>query len=152
MLKTIRDMAVGAIITFAAIFSAASLAVVGTPPDLGFALIDGEWLRGLANGQNSSYRSGITAAGTTQATGTTLPGAFAFISVDTAANLAGVNLPPCVPGTEIALYNSTANTLVIYPAIANNTLTGIQDTINATTSIQAATHTSRYFFCPKAGI
>lgn len=152
MIKTFGNMCVGAFLTFAAMFAVSAIALVGTPPDLGPGLVDGAWLRGLAAGQNQTYQSGITAAGTTQATGTALPNAINFSSVDTVAASTGVNLPPCVPGTDLAVYNNGANTLTIYPAVANNTLTGIQDTINATTSITAASHTSRYFFCPKAGI
>lgn len=150
MLKTIRDMLFGALIV-ASVGSA--MALVGTPPLAGSGpqLIDGTWANGLANGTNYSFQSGITAAGTTQATGTQLPAGIFLIEIDTAAASTGVNLPPCIPGTQLQIYNNGAQTVTIYPAVANNPLTAAQDTINNGTSITLASHVATSPACAKAG-
>jgi hypothetical protein len=148
MLKTIRDMILGAIICAAI---GAAMATVGTPPGTGPSLIDGAWLNGLAGGSNYTYQYGISAAGTTQATGTMLPTGIYLIEIDTVASSAGVNLPPCIPGTQMQIYNNGANTLTIYPAVANNPLTSAQDTINNTTTLSLSSHTATSPACAKAG-
>ena len=136
----------------------AALAVVGTAPlpNGGPALIDQTWLYGLAGGQNSTYQYGLTAAGTNQATSLQLPAGIALVQVDTAASGTGVALPTCVAGTELSIYNNGANPLAIYPAIANNPLTGSQDTINSGTGLTGgsalAVHTPEYFSCAKNGV
>jgi hypothetical protein len=150
MFKTILNMLAGAMIV-AAVGAAFA---VGNPPVNGYAVPDGVWLLGLAGGQNNSYQSGITAAGTTQATATQLPSGIALIEADTVASSTGVNLPPCLPGTELSLYNNGAQTLTVYPAVANNPVTAAQDTINNGTSLTSgiATHVLQYFSCAKAGV
>lgn len=149
MFKTIRDMLLGALLV-AAIGHASAL--TGNPPQNGPGLVDGTWLNGLANGQNYSYQSGITAAGTTQATATQLPAAIYMLEADTVAGSTGVNAPPALPGTQFILYNNGSNTLTIYPAVANNPTTAAQDTINNATSITLTAHTSIAFACAKAGV
>lgn len=149
MLKSIRDVLIGVIVAGAV---SAALAATGQPPVNGFGAVDGTWLNGLAAGQNHAYLSGVTAAGTTQATCTPLPATAGLIEVDTTASSTGVCLPPALPGTDFAVYNNGANTLTFYPAILNNPVTAAQDTINNTTSLTATTKTMRYFFCAKAGI
>lgn len=155
-MKTIRDMAIGAILTFGAVFAAASFASVGQapPPGSGPALVDGVWLNGVVGGQNWSYQYGITAAGTTQATSLQLPAGVFLMEVDTAAASTGVALPPCLQGTSVFLYNNGAQTLTVYPAIANNPITAAQDTINNGTSFSGgvATHVSMLAFCAKNGV
>lgn len=150
MFKSIRDMVIGA---FVAGLVGVAMAAVGQPPVQGFQTPDGTWLLGLSNGQNYSYQSGLSAAGTTQATSTQLPAAIYLMEVDTAAASSGVAVPPCVPGTQFVLYNNGAQTLTIYPAIANNLLTAAQDTINNGTSYSGglASHASIAFACAKAG-
>lgn len=128
--------------------------MTGIPPSLGPLLADGAWLQGLANGQNSSYISGIAAAGTTQATATQLPPNFRMIQVDTVPVGSGVALPPAVPGTEILLYISPNQTIIIYPSILNNPLTGTQDTVNNGSSLSvtgASQGAPRVIFCAKLG-
>src|SRR5581483_739598 len=105
MLKTIRDMLIGALV--AASVSAA-LAVVGTAPPNGFAAIDGTFVNGLANGQNFSYQYGITAhAGGTQAACLNLTPGIYLYEVDTVAS---GNDSVCVPfalqGTNFSLRNA----------------------------------------------
>lgn len=126
---------------------------VGTPPGTGFQLVDGVWLNGLAAGQNETYQSGITASGSTQAGAFQLPAGIALFEIDTASSAQGVALPEAVAGTEISIYNNTAQTnLVVYPAIANNSLTSAQDTINNTTSLAfTAARQALLFFCAKNG-
>ena len=151
MLKTIANMLVGALVAASVSFA---FAVTGTAPVPGFQTPDGTWLLGLAGGLNNSYQSGITAAGTTQATATQLPSGIALMEVDTAAASTGVNLPPCLPGTEFGVYNNGAQTLTIYPTVPNNPVTGAQDTINNGTTLSGgvATHVLQYFSCAKAGV
>lgn len=149
MLKTIANMLVGALV---AASITAALAVVGTPPIGGPALVDGAWLNGIVGGQNYSYQSGITAAGTTQATATALPSGIYLVELDTVAASTGAALPSCLQGTQIFLYNNGAQTLTVYPAVANNPVTAAQDTINNTTSVTVASHVSEYFFCAKNGV
>lgn len=150
MFKTICNMLAGALI-----ISAVSAAyAVGIPPTTGFGAVDGGWLFGLANGRNRSYQYAISAAGTTQTTATQLPSDFALLEVDTAASSTGVNLPFCKQGTTISLYNNGAQTLTVYPAVANNPDTSAQDTINNGTTLSGgmATHTAEMFFCAKNGV
>lgn len=133
MLKTLRDMLIGA---FVAASVSAALAVVGQPPipSNGPGLVDGTWLNGLAGGQNYTTQSGIVAhAGGTQAACTVLPAGIAQISVDTVAtNGDSVCLPFAAAGMDIQIANNSSSTLNIYGQAANNPLTGAADTINAT--------------------
>lgn len=153
MLKNALNMVAGAVIC--ALVSVAYAAVgVAPPAGSGPALQDGVWLNGLAGGQNYSYQYGITAAGTTQATATQIPGGVRLLEVDTTASNTGVALPPCIQGTAVSLYNNGASTLTVYPAIANNPITAAQDTINNGTSFSGgvATHVSLLAFCAKNGV
>lgn len=149
MLKTIAGTIMGAIVAAA---MTAALAITGQVPVNGFGAVDGTWLLGLAGGTNYTYQSGITAAGTTQATGTQLPSGIYLVEIDTAAASTGVNLPPCIPGTQMQLYNNGAQTVTIYPAVANNPITATQDTINNATSITLASHIGTSPVCAKAGV
>jgi hypothetical protein len=152
MLKSALNMLCGALIC-AAVSAAFA---VGTPPlsGNGFALQDGQWLLGLANGQNYSFQSGITALGTTQATAQQLAAAVYLQEVDTTASGTGVNLPSCQAGTQVVLYNNGASTLTIYPTVPNNPGTGAQDTINNGTTLSGglASHTQIAFACIKTGV
>lgn len=149
MLKSILNFLCGALVAAAV---SAAFAVTGQPPGAGFGAIDGAWLNGLANGQNYSYQYGITAAGTTQATATQLPSGVYLVELDTVAASTGAALPSCLQGTQFWLYNNGAQTLTVYPAVANNPVTAAQDTINNTTSVTVATHVAEYFFCAKNGV
>lgn len=130
--------------------------MTGIPPvqNAGPVLPDGAWLQGLANGQNSSYLSGVAAAGNSQATATQLPPNFRMIEIDTVPVGSGVALPPAVPGTEILLYVQVNQNLVVFPSILANPLTGTQDTINSGASLTingVGGGASRIFFCVKLG-
>lgn len=151
-MKTLRDMLCGAILTFAAVFAAASFGAVGTPPGTGPGVVDGAWLTGLANGRNFSYQNGITAAGTTQATGTQLSSGIVLVQIGTAAASTGVNLPQAYQGTALMISNAGANTVTVYPTVPNNPITAAQDTINAGTSTTIASNASKLFFSPKDGV
>jgi hypothetical protein len=132
-----------------------AVALVGTPPNPfgGFAPIDQAWVLGVANGQNSSFQSGLTATGNSQATALQIAASIGLIEVDTVASGTGIALPACVAGTELSVYNNGANTLTVYPSILNNGLTGAQDTISRATTLTGgmATNTTNYFFCAKNG-
>lgn len=125
---------------------------IGNIPLPGFQMPDGDWLLGLSGGHNFTYQSGIAAAGTTQATATQLPDRVAIIQVDTVGASSGVNLPAALQGTQLRIYNSTATTLTVYPQLANNPVTGAQDTINAGASTTIATHVATDFACAKNGV
>ena len=61
-----------------------------------------------------SVATSISAAGSTQGTGTVL--AKEFNQVSTVASGAGVVLPVGVPGLAITITNSSVNSLLVYPA------------------------------------
>ena len=140
--------------TFAALLAGgiAALAATGTPPGTGPQLVDGVWLNGLAGGVNNAYVSGITAAGTTQATCTPLAAGYYLNEADTVASSTGLCLPFAYAGTDMLFYNNGAQTVTIYPSIANNPLTAAQDTINNTTSVSVTSHSSEAFSSAKNGV
>ncbi len=150
MFKTVVNMLVGAFIVAAV---GTAFAVVGTPPIAGPALQDGVWLNGLAGGQNYFYQSNVVALGTNQATSTQLSNGIRLFEIATSSASTGVALPPCVAGTAVSIYNNSGQTMVIYPAIANNALTAAQDTINSGTTFSGnlANHVAFFAFCPKNG-
>jgi hypothetical protein len=128
---------------------------VGTTPlnNMNFGLVDANWLIGVANDQNNSYVSGITATGTTQATSFQLTAGIAFNEIDTTPANAGVALPAAIAGVSVAIYNGSAtNALKVYPSIANNGATGAQDTIQGAASVSVATTTAFFFICAKTGL
>lgn len=88
----------------------------------------------------------ISAAGTSQATGTQLT---ALINtVATAAANTGVNLPASAAGLEVTVINNGANPLQVYPLI------GATDTINgvaATVGVSIFQGTTAVFNCTLAG-
>lgn len=151
MFKKLAGLLLGAFICAAA---TGALAATGVQPQNGFGTVDGTWLNGLAAGQNSTYVYGLTATGSTQAGALQLVPGNTLIEVDTVASSTGVALPTAIQGTEISIYNNGANTLTVYPAIANNGQTGSQDTINNGTSFfgGVASHGSVYCFSAKTGV
>lgn len=130
----------------------------GTPPaaQSGAGLQDGTWLLGLANGQNLSFVSGLTAtAGGTQAAALALPGSATLIEVDTVATTGdSVMLPQCVASRVLTIINAGAGTLYVYGNSATNRATSAADTINGTagsTAYQMATLITAQFICAKSG-
>lgn len=155
MLKTIRDMLFGAVVTSAV---GAAMAVTGTPPipSNGFGLVDGTWLNGLAGGTNYAYQYSITAhAGGGQASAFQLPQFINMFQVSTVATTGdSVALPQCIQGSYMFLSNSGASTLDVYGSPIVNGTTGTLDTINATAGTSAytlTTNTNAVFFCAKNG-
>lgn len=158
-MKTIRDMVLGAVITFCAVFCAAAYATIGNAPIAGqsFALQDSTWLLGLANGSNYGAQNGISAAGTTQGGAAALSTSAYLQEVDTASGSAtGVYLPFCNitanGGQQLVLYNNTSTNLTIYPNPTNNPITSAQDTINNSTTLALNAHTQTAFACIKNGV
>lgn len=152
MLKTVRDMAAGAVI--AAILTlaiSASAGRVGNPPTSGQQLVDGDWLIGLSQGNNFANQSGISAAGSNAATGTALSPNIFMYQVDTVAASTGVVLPYAVAPDVMMIRNGGANTLTIYSNPGTNAATGTTDTVNATTSITVTTGKSTLCFAAKNG-
>jgi hypothetical protein len=118
----------------------------------------GKWYsNGLATGYAKNPTSGsvietvqsadtISAAGTTQATGTQLVAA--MNNVTTVGAGSGVNLPASSAGLSVTVQNSGANPLQVYPFI------GATDTINgavATVGIALLPGTVAVFNCTTAG-
>ena len=135
------------------------MAIYGTPPFPGPQLIDGTFIGGgptapggVAGGQNIASISGLTAAGTTQATALAIPSGYKLVEMDTVASSTGVNLPQAFAGTEVSIYNNGAQTLTVYPAVPNNPNTAAQDTINNGTSTTQTTHTAKTYRCAKDGV
>ncbi len=156
MLKMIFRMLAGALLASAIGVAYAQTYGLGRPP-LSYgdeALIDQKWLYALSGGRNLVFKSGITAAGSSQTDATALPNVVQLIEVDTTAASTGVNLPTCLQGTLLMLYNNGLSTLTVYPAVANNPVTAAQDKINNGTTLSGgmATHTAEIFFCPKNGV
>ena len=123
---------------------------VGTAPAQNSrqALQDGIWLRGIANGQNRSYVTNLTAhAGGTKAAALQLPAAVSFIEVTTVATDAdSVLAPQASKGSMFALFNAGAHTLDVY---ARGT-----DTINllaTATAYALTTGQTALFFCATDG-
>lgn len=150
MLKTAMNMLIGALITAAV---STAFAVTGNVPLPGFQAVDGTWLLGLSGGTNYTYQYGITATGSTAQVGAAqLPANVYLVEVDTTPSGGSVTVPTCVPGTQFILYNNGAQTLNIYPALANNPATSAQDTINNNASTTLVTKTQIAFACMRAGV
>lgn len=116
-------------------------------------LIDGRFVNGITQGHNLTYQSGVSAAGTSsQAAATQLSDLISVIEVDTVAANSGVALPPALQGMRISVYNNSAASLLVYPAIANNPVTAAQDTINNATSVTLAAHVGATYACAKNGV
>src|SRR6202012_4498958 len=80
----------------------------------GFALQDGSQLNPALAANQVSWASGLTATGTTRATGLQLTAVLNHIA--TAAASTGVNLPPATLGAMVLVLNYGANTMAIYSA------------------------------------
>lgn len=129
---------------------------VGTPPGTGFALQDGNWLNGLAGGQNHTFTNGLTAhAGGTQAAGLQLPANTFLIEIDTVATTSdSVLLPFCIAPQVMIIINSGANTMNVYASPNTNAATATTDTIDGNSNATAftiATKVTNLFKCAKSG-
>lgn len=124
---------------------------VGDRPIRGFALPDGTWLRGLADGQNFTYKSGITAhSGGTKAAALQLGavgGTQLMYQLDTVAvNGDSALLPKAVAGTVCAVRNAGGATLSLYGQ-GTDTINGAATANN----YDLATNVAALFFCAKDG-
>lgn len=149
-LTTIRDMALGALVAGA--ISPVWAALVGIVPHSGPQLIDGDYVVGLAQGNNFTYQSGITALGTTAANATALNPNTYMIEIDTAASGTGVLLPFAIASDVLLLRNNGANNVVIYAQTATNSATGSVDTVNGGASITLNAGKSTICFAAKNGV
>jgi hypothetical protein len=91
-----------------------------------------------------SNAAAVTAAGTTQGTATALAADFNNIATGTANQ--GVVLPTGVPGMRVLVWNSTGNTIKIYPA-GTGTIDG--GSASAAVTLTSA-HRAAEFFCQSA--
>ncbi len=125
---------------------------IGNVPTTGFQPVDNDWLNGLAGGHNYTFQNGFTAVGTNQATALQLPDRIATLEIDTSSASTGVALPAALQGVNITVINNTANNITVYPSIANNPVTAVQDTFNnAATSYTLNANTGIGFSCGKNG-
>jgi hypothetical protein len=88
-----------------------------------------------------SVGTGITAAGSTQGTGTALTKEINVVS--TVASGAGVVLPTAVAGMAIVITNTSANALLVYPAV-----NGIINTAAANASFSQPAGATLQFVAP----
>lgn len=126
---------------------------IGIVPTTGFQPVDNDWLNGVAGGHNLAFQNGLTAVGNSQATSLQLADRIAVLEIDTSSASTGAALPAALAGVNIFVINNTANNITIYPSIANNPVTGAQDTFNnAATSFTLNAHTGTAFTCGKNGL
>jgi len=139
----------------AGLIGTSAFALTGQPPipSTGPGLVDGTWLNGLAGGTNSLYASGLFSTGATSATATQLSNGIRLFEVDTApTSNGGVNLPACVAGGDITVYNATSAVLNVYPSLLVNSTTATQDTLDGTYAFITIPVTSTAeFYCAKNG-
>lgn len=134
------------------------MTVIGIRPTAGFALVDGEWLRQLSNGNNVTFGNGITAhAGGGQANATLLSSTLFVQEVDTVASgNDSVMLPLAAAGKAMIVFNKAASSSMnLYANVNTNPLTGSTDTINNSTNSTAYAITAgqcAMFVCAKNGV
>lgn len=80
---------------------------------------------GQAKGLAGVVANSVSAAGTTQATGTALVASVNYIT--TAAASSGVTLPSCEIGDSVLVYNAGANTVKVYPDSSSKINAGTTD-------------------------
>jgi hypothetical protein len=156
MLKTIRDMLMGALVT-ASVTAALAVGIAPGPGD-GPELIEGRWAYGIVQGVNWTYQSGITAhAGGTQAACLSLtPGVYLYEIDTVASSNDSVCLPFAQQGTNFSIRNAGAQTVAIYGQSASNPAVSpaAADTINGTagsSSYTVAANNNVECFAAKTG-
>lgn len=128
----------------------------GIQPDAGFGLVDSARINGIEQGENSSYKSTLTAnSGGGQANATQIPPAAQMVRVSTVAVAAdSVKLPFAIAGAMKLVVNDTLNAMDVFAKNGTNRLTGTTDTINALANgvaLSIAAGGRAMFFCPKDG-
>ena len=93
---------------------------------------------GMAKAINGSVATGLTAAGTTQATGLAINAGFALLA--TVAANSGATLPSCEVGDTVEVYNAGANAATLYPDVGSNI-----NSLSVNTGISLATNTAIKF-------
>lgn len=150
-MKTIRDIAIGAILALTAGAAVQAFAVTGIVPQDGPQLIDGTYVRSIARGINFTHTNNLTATGTNAATGLALSSNVMVTSVGTVASGTGVVVPYAVESRLFTIANNGANTLTIYANPNTNPVTGGTDTINGGASVTLAAGKSILCFVAKSG-
>jgi hypothetical protein len=93
-----------------------------------------------------SFADAISAAGSSQATGTPLTATLNTVATVSAGQF--VNLPPMVPGRDVTVQNTSGTLLLVAPA------QGVTDTINglaATAGMPVPDNSIATFYCTNAG-
>lgn len=151
MKKLLLGAVIGSLIG-ANVVAIAAITGRAPPANGGFRLIDSQWVLGVSQGVNNVFASGLTGAGTTQATATVLPANTKLYEFDTVASSTGFQLPFAFSGVLIHLYNNGAQTATIYPNVINNPNTAAQDTINNSTSTTLGSHVKMSCMVAKDGV
>lgn len=132
--------------------------VVGIAPTRGFELLDGQYVNGIANGNNSTFQT-MTAksGGAAQATATQIGANARLVNVGTVAGANdSIMLNFAVAGREILVYNGGAQIMNVYASPVPNKANGnVLDTINGGTNptpVTVAAKASAIYFCPANGI
>jgi hypothetical protein len=93
-------------------------------PALAAQVMGGGFSYGQVQAMNGTLSNIIAAAGTTRTAATVLTNA--LVNVATATSLQGVSLPTiAIPGDELVIFNSSGNTIVIYPQSSTAKINGL---------------------------
>src|SRR5262249_32276743 len=129
---------------------------VGTPPTTSTGLQDGNWLLGLAGGQNRLFTNSLTAkAGGGQTGATVIPANMEMVQFDTVASSGdSAGLPFCQASVLLFIINNGANSMNVFANASNNPLTAALDTIDGnsnSTALAIASKTKSTLICAKNG-
>ena len=126
-----------------------------------FGLQPGDFIAGVAQGQNATFATLKAHAGGGAAAGTPVPPTAKFINIGTVATAAdSLLLPFAIPGQEKWFFNNTATSATIYAQTALNPISGIADAINtgasgagqvSAASFAIAAGVRQVYFCSVAG-
>jgi hypothetical protein len=123
-----------------------------------FAMLDSDYVNGIADGVNMGYLTVAAHAGGGQALATQIAQSGMLVNIGTVASVGdSVGLPFAIPGILKFVFNSTANSCNIFGQVAVNKATNpaVIDTINGTagsTAYALAGGARVCFFCPVAGL
>lgn len=103
-------------------------------------VMGGGFSAGQAKALNGNIRTGISAAGTTQGTATSLTASTNLVA--TATSLQGVILPSCEVGDSVTVFNdNTGVTIVVYPDSSSKI-----NQLSTNTGMNLANNTSAEYF------
>lgn len=141
-MKTFRDMMIGAVMTFVAMFAASAVATINLPAVNGPSLGDYNaniytLTQAITNANQMSFTPTLSASQTTTQAGCSQM-TTTMLNVSTSAGTGSVCLPTAFAGREIYINNPTGSTIDLFGS-ATTAVAGTQDTINGTTGTTAYT-------------